>query len=106
MTPKLGFPTHVGANKENGRTSDEIITRPTSNHDTSPNGLPNSASTNEDLEALDRLITYLLGQPSSNTTNNNLDIWRRSRQASARGYRQLHGTGAAAEAGNVGTTPL
>ncbi|KAI4494019.1 hypothetical protein M0802_009286 [Mischocyttarus mexicanus] len=106
ITPKLGFPTHVGTSNGNGKTSDEIITRPTSNHDQSLNDLPNSASTNEDLEALDRLITYLLGQPSSNITNNNLDIWRRSRQASARGYRQLQGTGATAEAGNVGTTPL
>ncbi|XP_046830699.1 uncharacterized protein LOC124429440 [Vespa crabro] len=104
ITPKLGLPMHVGVNNEDGRSSDEIIDRSTS-VDRPPNGLPDSTSTNEDLEALDRLITYLLGQPIS-TANNNLDTWRRSRQASARGYRQLHGTGAAAEAGNIDTTPF
>ncbi|XP_032681857.1 uncharacterized protein LOC116849123 [Odontomachus brunneus] len=72
--------------------------------------LTNSGNTSEDLAALDRLITYLLGQPS-NPAGNNLDSWRRSRRASARGYRQLRGTAAdAAETGSVGasigTTPL
>ncbi|XP_035738581.1 uncharacterized protein LOC118448852 isoform X1 [Vespa mandarinia] len=102
ITPKLGLPMHVGVNNGDERSSDEIIDRSTS-IDRPPNGLPDSTSTNEDLEALDRLITYLLGQPIS-TANNNLDTWRRSRQASARGYRQLHGTGAAAEVVNIGTT--
>lgn len=88
----------------NGRPNDERIGSATCD-DRSPNNLANSGSTNEDLAALDRLITYLLGQPS-NTGNNNLDTWRRSRHASARGYRQLHGAGGTVEAGNVGTTPL
>ncbi|KAK0096549.1 hypothetical protein PV326_005170 [Microctonus aethiopoides] len=44
----------------------------------------NVESPSEDLAALDRLITYLLGQPNGNTDNG-----RRSRRASARGYRQL-----------------
>lgn len=104
ITPKLGLPMHVAVNNGDGRSRDEIIDRSTS-VDRPSNGLPDSTSTNEDLEALDRLITYLLGQPIS-TANNNLDTWRRSRQASARGYRQLYGTGAAAEAGNIGTTPF
>ncbi|KAF7390288.1 hypothetical protein HZH68_012145 [Vespula germanica] len=107
ITPKLGLPTHVSTNDCDERSSDEIMARSTSaDHPNGlPDGLPDSTSTNEDLEALDRLITYLLGQPSG-TANNNLDTWRRSCRASARGYRQLHGTGAAAEAGTVGTTPL
>lgn len=74
-----------------------------------PEALVNSGSTSEDLAALDRLITYLLGQPSGGGMNN-LDSWRRSRRASARGYRQLRSTGVNAEAGNIntniGTTPL
>lgn len=96
---------HVGVDNRGERSSDEIIAGPTRVDRPSPNDLANSTSTNEDLETLDRLITHLLGQPSSTATNN-LDTWRRSHRASARGYRQLHGTGAAAEAGNVGTTPL
>lgn len=96
---------HVGVDNGGDRSSDEIIARSTNVDRPSANGLPDSTSTNEDLEALDRLITYLLGQPSSTATNN-LDTWRRSHRASARGYRQLHATGATAEAGNVGTTPL
>lgn len=69
-------------------------------------GLTNSGNTNEDLAALDRLITYLLSQPS-NHTGNNLDSWRRSHRTSSRGYRQLRGTAAdIAETGGVGTTPL
>ncbi|XP_043288165.1 uncharacterized protein [Venturia canescens] len=60
-------------------------------------------NTCEDLAALDRLISYLLAQPSGNLEN-----WRRSRRASARGYRQLRPndeTGGAPVPG-VGTTPL
>lgn len=69
-------------------------------------GITNSGNTNEDLAALDRLITYLLSQPS-NPSGNNLDSWRRSHRASSRGYRQLRGTAAdIAETGGVGTTPL
>ncbi|XP_066603569.1 uncharacterized protein [Prorops nasuta] len=70
-------------------------------------GLTNTGNTSEDLAALDRLITYLLGQPSS-STGGNLDSWRRSRRASSRGYRQLR-TGGAPDTGsnsNIGTTPL
>ncbi|XP_011334664.1 uncharacterized protein LOC105277759 isoform X2 [Ooceraea biroi] len=66
----------------------------------------NSGNTSEDLAALDRLITYLLSQPS-NPGGGNLDTWRRSHRASSRGYRQLRGTAAdIAETGGVGTTPL
>ncbi|XP_015587341.1 uncharacterized protein LOC107264023 [Cephus cinctus] len=68
-----------------------------------PSGLPNTGNTSEELAALDKLITYLLGQPSGN-----IDSWRRSR-ASARGYRPLRPTGdvGTSTAGiNVGTTPL
>lgn len=68
-------------------------------------GLTNSGNTNEDLAALDRLITYLLSP--TNSTNSNLDSWRRSHRASSRGYRQLRGTTVdTAETGGVGTTPL
>jgi len=66
----------------------------------------NPGNTSEDLAALDRLITYLLSQPS-NSAASNLDTWRRSHRASSRGYRQLRATAAdIAEAGGVGTTPL
>ncbi|XP_053980489.1 uncharacterized protein LOC128877317 [Hylaeus volcanicus] len=74
-----------------------------------PEGLGNAVSTSEDLAALDRLITYLLGQPSGASTGN-LDSWRRSHRASARGYIQLPNAGASAERGeggtNVNTTPF
>lgn len=103
ITPKLGLHMHGASTNNSVRSNDERTGSVTSD-DRSPNGLSTSGNMSEDLAALDRLITYLL-QPS-NTGSNNLDTWRRSRQASARGYRQLHGTGTAAEAGNVGTTPL
>ncbi|XP_076661580.1 uncharacterized protein LOC143365358 [Halictus rubicundus] len=104
FTPKLGLQasgvgniTNIGHNEG---VSDSF--RP-------PESLGNSGNTSEDLAALDRLITYLLNQPSDITTGN-LDSWRRSRRASARGYRQLRSTGAAAENGdarsNIDTTPL
>lgn len=71
-----------------------------------PRKILNSGNTSEDLAALDRLITYLLSQPS-NSAGGNLDTWRRSHRASSRGYRQLRGTAAnIAEAGDIGTTPL
>lgn len=67
--------------------------------------LPSVENTSDDLAALDRLITYLLGQP-----NGNLDNWHRSRRASVRGYRQLRpnvmDTGANSRTNNIGTTPL
>lgn len=77
--------------------------------------LPNQlqANTTEDLAALDRLITYLLGQPSTNNSNNNpgtsnLDNWQRSFRASARGYRPLRPNENHGESSNygIGTTPL
>lgn len=73
-------------------------------------------NTTEDLAALDRLITYLLGQPSTNSNNSgniNLDNWQRSFRASARGYRPLRQNENPGESSNVGignfgigTTPL
>ncbi|XP_076246601.1 uncharacterized protein LOC143186746 [Calliopsis andreniformis] len=104
FTPKLGF-NHVGnasniANTVLAKEASDI--RP-------PDALENSAKTSEDLAALDRLITYLLGQPNSANIGN-LDSWRRSRRASARGYRQLRSNGGTAERGEIGpnlnTTPL
>lgn len=76
---------------------------------------PMQASTTEDLAALDRLITYLLGQPltSNNQGPSNLDSWRRSFRASVRGYRPLRpndGLGESSSSGaagfGIGTTPL
>ena len=66
----------------------------------------NAENTSEDLAALDRLITYLLGQH-----NGNLENWRRSRRASARGYRQLRPNAPGVDVSGiavsgVGTTPL
>ena len=108
FTPKLGLhPTGIASNiTSTGHTGEAVSgSRP-------PEGLGNSDSTSEDLAALDKLITYLLGQPNGASTGN-LDSWRRSRRASARGYRQLRSNAAAAAAaergevvGNVNTTPL
>lgn len=66
-----------------------------------------SGSTNEDLAALDRLITYLLGQ-SNNPSSGHLDSWRRSCRASVRGYRQLRSTDAKGGVigSNIDTTSL
>ncbi|XP_050445202.1 uncharacterized protein LOC126848381 [Cataglyphis hispanica] len=89
-------------NRGNVKKSDsveEIVGRDLRSH----KGLTNSGNTNEDLAALDRLITYLL---SPNPTNSNLDSWRRSHRASSRGYRQLRGTAADIETADIGTTPL
>ncbi|XP_076684801.1 uncharacterized protein LOC143377454 [Andrena cerasifolii] len=112
FTPKLGLhPTGIASNVTNtGHTGEAVSdSRP-------PEGLGNSGSTSEDLAALDKLITYLLGQPNGASTGN-LDSWRRSRRASARGYRQLRSNAVSAAAasaaaergevgGNVNTTPL
>ena len=108
FTPKLGLhTTGIASNVTNtGHTGEAVSnSRP-------PDGLGNSGSTSQDLAALDKLITYLLGQPNGGSTGN-LDSWRRSRRASARGYRQLRSNAAAAAAaergevgGNVNTTPL
>ncbi|EFN63441.1 Uncharacterized protein MJ1221 [Camponotus floridanus] len=98
---RFGLHNRGTANRDNVKGSDsveEIIGKDLHK------GLTNSGNTSEDLAALDRLITYLL---SPNPTNSNLDSWRRSHRASARGYRQLRGTTAdIAETGGVGTTPL
>jgi len=94
--------TSRGNIKEDSGSVEEIIGGDLQSH----KGLVNSGNTSEDLIALDRLITYLLSQPS-NPSGSNLDSWRRSLRASSRGYRQLHGTTAdIAETGGVGTTPL
>ncbi|XP_008557358.1 uncharacterized protein LOC103578156 isoform X2 [Microplitis demolitor] len=85
ITPRLGLAGNIGsverAVDDIGKTTDTLGAVGGS-HPT--DGLPLPESTNEDLAALDRLVTYLLGQP-----NSNMDNWRRSRRASARGYRQL-----------------
>ncbi|CAK9802052.1 Uncharacterized protein MJ1221 [Anthophora quadrimaculata] len=100
FTSKLGL--HTGGGVSN-------VTNTEHKGQATSNGLGNSGSTSEDLAALDRLITCLLGQPN-NTNPSHLDSWRRSRRASARGYRQLHSTGITAEGGevvsNIDTTPL
>ena len=76
---------------------------------------PMQGNSAEDLAALDRLITYLLGQPSTsnNPTNSNLDSLRRSFRASARGYRPLRPNDGPSDTSNhgmgsfgIGTTPL
>ncbi|KYN00956.1 PREDICTED: uncharacterized protein LOC108775368 [Cyphomyrmex costatus] len=103
ISPRLGLPargTGGRGNIKDSENNEEIIDGNLQSH----KGL-NSGNTSEDLIALDRLITYLLSQPSNPTGN--LDSWRRSHRASARGYRQLRGTAAdIAETGGVGTTSL
>jgi len=59
--------------KEDSGSVEEIIGGDLQSH----KGLVNSGNTSEDLIALDRLITYLLSQPS-NPSGSNLDSWRRS----------------------------
>nr|XP_033320981.1 uncharacterized protein LOC117217466 [Megalopta genalis] len=105
FTPKLGLQVSGASDITNIGHTEGIISdsfRP-------PDSLGNSGNTSEDLAALDRLITHLLNQPSDITAGN-LDSWRRSRRASARGYKQLRSNVAAAENGdvrsNVDTTPL
>ncbi|XP_057328732.1 uncharacterized protein LOC130669717 isoform X2 [Microplitis mediator] len=107
ITPRLGLAGNIGsverAVDDIGKTTDVLGavggSRPS-------DGLPLPESTNEDLAALDRLVTYLLGQP-----NGNMDNWRRSRRASARGYRQLRSnvmdnSGAHNNTPGTNTTPL
>ncbi|XP_029044570.2 uncharacterized protein LOC114876856 [Osmia bicornis bicornis] len=106
FTPKLGRHT---AGSVSNIAHTELKEETGSDGFRPADGLENSVSTKEDLAALDRLVTYLLGQ-SNNANSVNLDSWRRSRRASSRGYRQLRSTGATAEGGEVGsnvdTTPL
>ena len=106
FTPKLGRHT---AGSVSNIANTELKEETGSDGFRPADGLENSVSTKEDLAALDRLVTYLLGQ-SNNANSVNLDSWRRSRRASSRGYRQLRSTGATAEGGEVGsnvdTTPL
>ncbi|KAF7996598.1 hypothetical protein HCN44_002244 [Aphidius gifuensis] len=119
ISPRLGLgPSDLVVADNNSRineasglatTSDGISSIvPRQNNDNN-NNIPSVENTSEDLAALDRLITYLLGQP-----NSNLDNWHRSRRASIRGYRQLRpnvidttGTGGSSSNNiNIGTTPL
>lgn len=99
FTPKFGPYTSSGT-----ITNTEQKEQTISNGFNLPEG---SGSTNEDLAALDRLITYLLGQ-SNNPSSGHLDSWRRSCRASARGYRQLRSTDAQGGAigSNIDTTSL
>lgn len=106
FTPKLG--RHAAGSVSNIANT-ELKEEAESDDFRPPDGLKNAGSTKEDLAALDRLVTYLLGQ-SNNANSMNLDSWRRSRRASSRGYRQLRSTAATAEGGEIGsnvdTTPL
>ncbi|XP_003698091.1 uncharacterized protein LOC100865483 [Apis florea] len=96
FTPKFGLHTSNGTiNVTNTEQKEQTM----SNGFNLPEG---SGSTSEDLAALDRLITYLLGQ-SSNPSSGHLDSWRRSCRASARGYRQLRSTGISAQGGTIGS---
>lgn len=99
FTPKFGPYTSSGT-----ITNTEQKEQTISNGFNLPEG---SGSTNEDLAALDRLITYLLGQ-SNNPSSGHLDSWRRSCRASARGYTQLRSTDAQGGAigSNIDTTSL
>lgn len=65
---------------------------------------PMHGNTTEDLAALDRLITLLLG--GANSTNNSLDSWRRSMRASNRGYRPLGTAPSTSQDIGIDTTPL
>ncbi|KAK9294121.1 hypothetical protein QLX08_011151 [Tetragonisca angustula] len=100
FTSKLGL--HATNGISNVRNTDQKQDTPVSSGFNPPKGLGNTGHTSEDLAALDRMITYLLGQ-SSNTSSGHLDSWRRSRRASAQGYRQLRSTGTTAEGGLVGS---
>ncbi|XP_033231731.1 uncharacterized protein LOC117182734 [Belonocnema kinseyi] len=112
ISPRIGLRNAVGEVDPKGKVlGQEVgIPRPTEGSQN-----PMQASTTEDLAALDRLITYLLGQPS--TSNNpgpsNLDSLRRSFRASARGYRPLRPNDAIGESSSsgaagfgIGTTAL
>ncbi|XP_031368449.1 uncharacterized protein LOC102677017 isoform X2 [Apis dorsata] len=100
FTPKFGPYMSSGTISVTNEQKEQII----SNSFNLPEG---SGSTNEDLAALDRLITYLLGQ-SNNPSSGHLDSWRRSCRASARGYRQLRSTDAKGGVigSNIDTTSL
>ncbi|XP_043512564.1 uncharacterized protein LOC122530022 isoform X3 [Frieseomelitta varia] len=100
FTSKLGLYATSGIN--NVKNTDQKQDTPVSSGFNPPEGLGNTGHTSEDLAALDRMITYLLGQ-SSNASSGHLDSWRRSRRASAQGYRQLRSTGTTAEGGLVGS---
>ncbi|XP_043466444.1 uncharacterized protein LOC122501208 [Leptopilina heterotoma] len=110
ISPRIGLRNAHGVSDLKNKGADKHV-------DTSHpiEDLPNQlqANTTEDLAALDRLITYLLGQPSTNNSNNNpgtsnLDSWQRSFRASARGYRPLRPNENHGESSNygIGTTPL
>ncbi|KAK1126746.1 hypothetical protein K0M31_004369 [Melipona bicolor] len=101
FTSKLGL--HATSGMSNVKNTDQKQDTPVSSGFNPPESLGNTGGhTSEDLAALDRMITYLLGQ-SSNASSGHLDSWRRSRRASAQGYRQLRSTGTTAEGGLVGS---
>lgn len=100
FTSKLGL--HATSGISNVKNTDQKQDTPVSSGFNPPESLGNTGHTSEDLAALDRMITYLLGQ-SSNASSGHLDSWRRSRRASAQGYRQLRSTGTTAEGGLVGS---
>lgn len=83
MPPRLGIAGNISVSDVLRKDGDESgLKDGLASH--SSDVFSNCESPSEDLAALDRLITYLLGQP-----NGNIDNGRRSRRASARGYRQL-----------------
>ncbi|KOX78076.1 hypothetical protein WN51_05965 [Melipona quadrifasciata] len=100
FTSKLGL--HATSGISNVKNTDQKQDTPVSSGFDPPENLGNTGHTSEDLAALDRMVTYLLGQ-SSNASSGHLDSWRRSRRASAQGYRQLRSTGTTAEGGLVGS---
>lgn len=100
FTAKLGHPASNGIRRI--RNIEQKPEAPPSGFNP-PEGLGNSGSTSEDLAALDRMITYLLGQ-SGNVSSGHLDSWHRSHRTNARGdYKQLHSAGTTAEGGVVGS---
>lgn len=105
IAPRLGLnPGVMGVAGDSSRKDDPTShVREAVNGKSAEIGVNAGESTSEDLAALDRLITYLLAQPSGNLEN-----WRRSRRASARGYRQLRPNGetSGVNISGVGTTPL
>ncbi|XP_017881968.1 uncharacterized protein LOC108626068 [Ceratina calcarata] len=99
FTPKLGLHGTGGTTNITGTEHKEELA---SDSYKIPEGLGKSGSTSEDLAALDRLITSLLGQQTY-TSAGHLDTWRRSRRASSRGYKQLHTASGIAEGGEIGS---
>lgn len=100
FTPKLGLPASNGIRRI--RNIEQKPEAPPSGFNP-PEDLGNSGNTSEDLAALDRMITYLLGQ-SRNVSSGHLDSWHRSHWTSARGdYKQLRSARTTVEGGVVGS---